>query len=54
MNHSAKLPKHVMQVQKKHGKYLFFIDADTVVPEKILQEAISKMEQSQVGGGGDC
>ena len=34
------------------GKYLFFIDADTVVPEKILQEAISKMEQSQVGGGG--
>jgi glycosyltransferase involved in cell wall biosynthesis len=34
------------------GRYLFFIDADTVVPKKILQEAISKMEKSNIGGGG--
>ena len=34
------------------GRYLFFVDADTVVPKKILQEAISKMEKSNIGGGG--
>ena len=34
------------------GRYLFFVDADTVVPNKILQEAISKMQKRKIGGGG--
>ena len=36
------------------GRYLFFVDADTVVPKKILQEAISKMEKITLVVEGHC
>jgi glycosyltransferase involved in cell wall biosynthesis len=34
------------------GKYLFFIDADTLIPGPTLREALRTMQQDEVGGGG--
>ncbi len=34
------------------GKYLFFVDADTTVPEELIREALRCLEEKDICGGG--
>ncbi|MFA6290581.1 MAG: glycosyltransferase, partial [Victivallales bacterium] len=34
------------------GKYLFFVDADTTVPEELIEEALLCLEEKDICGGG--
>ena len=36
------------------GRYLVFVDADTVVPQALLQQALDNLESNTIIGGGAC
>ncbi len=36
------------------GKWLVFVDADTLVPPTLLRQAIEALETGEIGGGGAC
>jgi glycosyltransferase involved in cell wall biosynthesis len=36
------------------GRYLIFVDADTVVPVELLQQAITNLQTNTIIGGGAC
>ena len=36
------------------GRYLIFVDADTIIPPVLLQQALSNLESGKIIGGGAC
>ncbi|NNE37044.1 MAG: glycosyltransferase [Gammaproteobacteria bacterium] len=36
------------------GRYLVFVDADTVIPPELLQQALANLESGDIIGGGAC
>ena len=40
--------------KEAQGRYLIFVDADTIVPNALLQQAINNLESNQIIGGGAC
>lgn len=36
------------------GRYLIFVDADTVIPQALLQQALINLESGEIIGGGAC
>jgi glycosyltransferase involved in cell wall biosynthesis len=36
------------------GRYLIFVDADTVIPQELLQQALANLESGNIIGGGAC
>ena len=36
------------------GRYLVFVDADTIVPPELLQQALANLETGEIIGGGAC
>ncbi len=36
------------------GRYLIFVDADTIIPTALLQQALSNLESGKIIGGGAC
>ena len=36
------------------GRYLIFVDADTIIPYKLLQQALANLESGDIIGGGAC
>jgi glycosyltransferase involved in cell wall biosynthesis len=40
--------------REAQGRYLIFIDADTVIPLEVLQQALANLENGDIIGGGAC
>ncbi len=36
------------------GRYLIFVDADTIIPNALLQQALANLESKKIIGGGAC
>ena len=36
------------------GRYLIFVDADTIIPTALLQQALSNLQSGKIVGGGAC
>ncbi|MGB1799543.1 MAG: glycosyltransferase [Gammaproteobacteria bacterium] len=36
------------------GRYLIFVDADTIIPAELLQQALSNLQSEKIIGGGAC
>ena len=40
--------------REAQGRYLIFVDADTVIPLELLQQALANLESGDIIGGGAC
>lgn len=40
--------------KEAQGRYLIFVDADTVIPAELLHQAINNLESKKIIGGGAC
>lgn len=40
--------------KEAQGRYLIFVDADTLIPKELLQQALSNLETGKIIGGGAC
>ncbi|MFT5425687.1 MAG: glycosyltransferase involved in cell wall biosynthesis [Gammaproteobacteria bacterium] len=40
--------------KEAQGRYLIFVDADTVIPHALLQQALVNLENGEIIGGGAC
>ena len=40
--------------REANGRYLIFVDADTIVPLELLQQALINLESGKIIGGGAC
>ncbi len=40
--------------KQAQGRYLVFVDADTIIPPDLLQQALENLESGEIIGGGAC
>ena len=40
--------------KEAQGRYIIFVDADTIIPTTLLQQALNNLESGEIIGGGAC